>query len=418
MKAGEKSMKRFALEESHQYYRDAYDLLCTKPDRGNEEDELLVDLILEWGTVFYYTGHFKIYIDILQSHEPLVMSLRDKVRVGKFYNWLGWSHCWRADFPAAHRVLSKALELGEETHNQEVIGYASTYLCWTCAELGLFDDCMAFGQRAQDMAKLIKTDQYLHIKSLAGMGHSYWWRGEWKKVLELCQTVLAYGERHSNIRSMVMGLVGIGSAHLTHGDFTSCIESCQKAINLTEDPSYVRYASFVQAYAYMSNGQLTEALDRAENVLNYSRDVGTAWYETLTDPVFGAVTVALGRATEGLEHLKHAKQAAFAKQRRGLYVLLEYILGHIYLQMALADETVTSAAETAEDHFNKAITYGEKIGVKGTLGQAYLDLGLLHKAKKRRKKARKCLSKAVEYFELCEVETFLKQARAELKSLG
>ena len=221
MKSGEKSLKRFALEESHQYYQEAYDLLCAKPDKSNEEEELLIDLILEWGMVFYYTGNFKTYIGILQAHEDLAGSLNDKVRVGKFYNWLGWSHCWREDFPTAHQILSKALKLGEENHNQEVIGYACMYLCWACAQLGLFDDGIAFGKRAQEISELIQSDQFLCTKSLAGLVQNYYLRGEWKKVLETAKVVLAYGEKHSNIRSIVMGQVGMGMAGLTRGDLPS-----------------------------------------------------------------------------------------------------------------------------------------------------------------------------------------------------
>ena len=51
-----------------------------------------------------------------------------------------------------------------------------------------------------------------------------------------------------------------------------------------------------------------------------------------------------------------------------------------------------------------------EIGAKAILGQVYLDLGLLHKAKKRTDKARKCISKAIEILEACKATVYLKQA--------
>ncbi len=36
MKAGEKSLKRYAVEEAHQYYRDAFDLLSNKPEKTRD----------------------------------------------------------------------------------------------------------------------------------------------------------------------------------------------------------------------------------------------------------------------------------------------------------------------------------------------------------------------------------------------
>ncbi len=51
------------------------------------------------------------------------------------------------------------------------------------------------------------------------------------------------------------------------------------------------------------------------------------------------------------------------------------------------------------------------------MGQAYLDLGLLHRAKKRNDKAQECISEAIKIFEECKAEGFLKQARDALASL-
>ncbi len=51
------------------------------------------------------------------------------------------------------------------------------------------------------------------------------------------------------------------------------------------------------------------------------------------------------------------------------------------------------------------------------LGQAYLDLGFLHKIKKRTDQAKECISEAIKIFEQTEAESFLKQAKEALVSL-
>jgi len=66
---------------------------------------------------------------------------------------------------------------------------------------------------------------------------------------------------------------------------------------------------------------------------------------------------------------------------------------------------------------NKAIEVSKEIGANGTLGTAYLDLGLLHKAKGRTDQARECLSEAIQFFEQGKAETYLKQAREALASI-
>jgi tetratricopeptide (TPR) repeat protein len=75
------------------------------------------------------------------------------------------------------------------------------------------------------------------------------------------------------------------------------------------------------------------------------------------------------------------------------------------------------AAKKSEAHFKKAIAAAGKIGAKGILAQAYLNLGRLHKAKKRIYRARECISEAIEIFEECETENFLKNAKEALESV-
>ena len=44
------------------------------------------------------------------------------------------------------------------------------WISWTCAALGLMDQGIAFGQKAQEMARFFPADHYLYFKSLAGIG--------------------------------------------------------------------------------------------------------------------------------------------------------------------------------------------------------------------------------------------------------
>ena len=81
-------------------------------------------------------------------------------------------------------------------------------------------------------------------------------------------------------------------------------------------------------------------------------------------------------------------------------------------------KNVPFASQMAEAHFKKAIEAAKEIGAKGILGQAHLDLGLLHKAKKRTAQARECISEAIQIFEECDAEVYLKQAKEDLASLG
>jgi len=82
VRSGEKCLKRYAVEESHQYYTEAFDLLSNKPEKSREENGLLVDLLTKWALVFYYRGAFRELTELLVAHEQLARSLDDKARLG------------------------------------------------------------------------------------------------------------------------------------------------------------------------------------------------------------------------------------------------------------------------------------------------------------------------------------------------
>ena len=59
VKAGEKSLARYAVEEAHEHYKKAYDILGPKEDKTEEEKKLLIDMLNSWGYVYYYLGDMK-----------------------------------------------------------------------------------------------------------------------------------------------------------------------------------------------------------------------------------------------------------------------------------------------------------------------------------------------------------------------
>ncbi|MCJ7686063.1 MAG: hypothetical protein MUO68_17410, partial [Desulfobacteraceae bacterium] len=117
-----------------------------------------------------------------------------------------------------------------------------------------------------------------------------------------------------------------------------------------------------------------------------------------------------------------------------LYSFYEILLGMVYLQIVQGEgerslstmfknigflvKNVPFAAKKCEDHFTKAIEVAKEIGAKGFQGRACLNLGLLHRAKKRTEQARECITEAAQLFEQCEADTSLEQAKEALASLG
>ena len=128
IQSGRKSLKRYSVEESHQYYHEAYQLLTRDPGPAGLEAKTLIRLLNTWSPVFYYRARFHEQVDLLKKHHDLARSLEDKEERGMFDLWLGSSLWGRARFRESYEYLHSAFKLGEEIVSKRVIGYVAAWL--------------------------------------------------------------------------------------------------------------------------------------------------------------------------------------------------------------------------------------------------------------------------------------------------
>ncbi len=192
------------------------------------------------------------------------------------------------------------------------------------------------------------------------------------------------------------------------------IKYSNQAVEAALDPFYAVFPKVTAAFCYALTGQIDEAQEVAQKAVNFCQETGNGWVNRWFSVVLGVVSVFKGDTSQGLKMLEADLSLLLKNGRRPFYAAVGHTLGSIYLQMAQED---SSASKKAEDYFNKVIEVAKEIGANCTLGMAYLDLGLLHKAMGEKDQARRCLSSAIQVFEECEAETRLKHAREALKSL-
>jgi tetratricopeptide (TPR) repeat protein len=433
IKSGEKSLKRFSVEESHNYFQRALDILTSNQEKPLEDKKRIVDLLIKWALVYYYRGDAKGWTDQLMAHIDLAESVADPESLGMYYAWTGFSFLGRNSI-FGEKFLKKALEIGEREKNQRVIGYACNWLTWICAEVGRFDEALAYGNRAQEISEFFKSDHYLFFKSLGGLAYAYYGKGDKKKVAESAKILLEYGQKHSNNRSLAVGYFFSAGASIINGSFSELVKYSQKACMITLDPCYLYIGKTYLAMGYIFENQIHKAEELLKEVIKFSKDCDYGFTGIIAQALLGVVNVAKGNMGPGLKMLEQASKKFAEIDKLPSVVLIENIMGKMFLQIVQRAERISPlilaknigfilknvpfAYKKAESHLNKAIQVAENIGAKGYLGCAYLDLGLLHKTKKRIDQAKECISKAVDLFEQCEAEVYLQQAKEALASLG
>ena len=433
MMSGEKSMRKYAVEEADQYYTEAFEILSAMAERTSAEGTLLIDLLIKWAYVLYYLGDFKKLNHLLADQMHLAESLDDSARLGMFYAWMGMALWARGKYIDSHDYLERALELGEKINNAEVIGYACTWLSWACTELGRFEEGRILGQRAHEISKDLKSDKYLYFKSLGGIGYCAWASGQRDVAFGAGNQLLSYGQKHSNIRSSVMGYFIKGCSYFMNGELEPAIECFKEAVRISADPYYEQFPKLSLGMSYVLNGSIKDAEEVLQHVLDFSQQFGTETIGTVAQVFLGVCTISNGNLNRGIKMMEAGQQPYLENNSKWRIALVENLMGKVYFQMTAKDARISPLAmaknigflltnmpvvnRKIEQHFSKAIELAEEVKAKGIMGQAYLDLGIYHQTKKRTDQARESINRAIALFEECKVDGYLKQAEKALESL-
>jgi tetratricopeptide (TPR) repeat protein len=264
---------------------------------------------------------------------------------------------------------------------------------------------------------------------------AYYYKGESRQVIESGNRLLEHAQKWSDIRNMTMGYSVRALGYHNAGDLTSAIDYCQKAIQVSLEPLFTYNAKLILGMCYVADRQFQEAEKLLEEIMRFGNESGYEYLRIAAQAFQGIVMVTKGDLSQGIKIVENAIQDCLEQGIRYRYAVLNHMLGKVYLQIAQGGsgeksfsfilknigfliKTIPFAARKAEGYLHTTIETAKEIGAKSLLGQAYLDLGRLHKAKGRLAEARTCISQAVQSFEECEADVYLKQAREALASLG
>ncbi|MBW2637466.1 MAG: hypothetical protein JRC86_08105, partial [Deltaproteobacteria bacterium] len=433
IKAGEKSTRRYSLEEANQYYQEAFNLISAKPDRSMAEQELFIEILNNWSLVQYLRGHFEDLSDLLLQYKDTAESIQDKARIGMFYGWIGLALHQMGIYVDAYGYIKKSLKIGEELKDERIIGYACTFLIWSCAELGRLGEATLYEKRALELSKKFPSDHVIFGVSRGGVATLNLYKGTGTPCIEMGRDLIDYGQRLSDVRAVFIGHICCGYGYFAKGDFASAIESFKEAVEISVDPFYRQWASMWVGFSCLETLQVQEAEKAFMEVISFDEQYGSKPLGTGGRALLGPILVLKGELGRGLAMMKEARSEWLRNERKIAVALSDYNFGKIYAELAGGGQNITFslvvknigflvknvpfAARKAEAYFQSAIRQWDEIGTPGWVGRASLDLGRLHKIKGRKEKAEKYFTDAIKLFEESEADVFLKEAREELASL-
>ena len=432
MNSAKKSFSRFAVGESHQYYKDAFELLSQNLTDKKLRDSQIIDLLNEWGLVFIWRGAPAELIDIFRIYEEIAESLEDEEKLGMFYSELGIALCHREQFEDSYEYQYKSLKLGQKVKSLKVVGHACYRLAVVCANLGRLDEAVKYGEQAFHLSE-DPNAELPFTRSAWGLINAYWYRGDIKNLSELGEKLLRQGRKISDVRHIAMAEMALGLSLFCRGNYESAIRNLKSALKTSIDPLLIQFSTIFLGYVYIADKQYKEALNVLEKVMRFSEMHSIEFLGTPSLAFRGCALAASGSLDKGLKFIGKA-MAVWEKTNRRYGIAVGHIMyGQLYLRIVEGEgpksiafiiknirsivRLVPGAARKAEEHLSMATKISGEIGARVLLGQAHLGLGCLYRAKKRTEKARESILEAISIFEKIEANGYLKQSEEVLNSL-
>jgi len=434
VRSGERGLKKYALDAAEQYYREAYHLLTHSLPRSRDQDVSLIDLIMKWCLVLYYQGRFKEMRQLLIEHLPILETMGNQEKLGLYYAWLGHASFWHgASLEDAYRYLHQALVLGEKSGSSQVTAYAIGFLIKVCAELGYMVEAQAMAERCRSMMDTLPDDYFLKMIYYSGRGYIGWFAGDRTMLQEAGRGILAYGQETSSVRCQMVGLLILGFWHFL-GQETGPALACVQEVIDRGDPYHSVFARLVMGMMLVQLREPDAALTQLQHVFRYSEQHGTEYMKTFANVFRGMALAARGQLAAGLQCLQDSRRDFQQCQRRVFHGLTETILGTVYLMLYLRAgprrlsllwanrgvilKNLFSAGRKAEVHLQQGATLARECGSRGFLGQPYLQLGVLWKARGKRDQAQAYLQEALRIFQDCGMVAYAQRAQELLAAVA
>ena len=432
--AGEKSHWVCALEEAHQRFSKAVELIETTP--GCVDDHFLADVLIKWARVFVYRVDFKGLKNLLERYLPRIEALDDKRRLSLMLSWIAQTHVYAGRGGIAKPILERAHALAEEAGDPKCIGIAARELIWLYSywipDSGQSDamveryyrQALECGEAANDILILMEATLAMGVhsfnRSRCAAGRLY------------CSKLMEYGRRFRDNRSLSHAQWGLGFLNAFEEQYEEALENAEQALHLSQGANTELCALVVKGNALALSGKVVQGLEILRRIRNAILRSEFILPRIMVDMPLGIAMVKAGRMSDGVKHIHDSMAHWAALGDYTQQVWGNAYLGDIYFQLARGGVTLSPhvflrnlcflvrtlpvARRMARHHFEQVVREARTYNMPGYLAKALYCLGLLSREKKRYEEARSYFQEALQVAETSEMH-IAEKIRQELDSL-
>lgn len=430
--AGEKSFQTYALEESHDRFKRAVELIDATP--GCVDDYFFADILILWGRVYHYRKDFK-GLMTFEKYLSRVEALGDKRRLSLFLWWLGSSYGIGGRGSLAIDMYERAITLGKEAGNVDSIGYSAMGLMYTYSYWVL--DAHKSDTMVEYYYKLAienadnMNDVFLKQYVYMGMAIHAYMRSRCAESRAYCTKLMELGRHYRDDRSTASALWTLAFCNIFEARYEEALENAGQSLLLSPDPFNQLCSLAAKGGALALTGKVDEGLGIMQEVRDNLLENGFIMLLAGVEIPLGAVMVLAGHMNKGVLHIKDAMKYWESMGNCAETVWGHVFLSDIYLQIAfgappplpvilknlwfvLTNKPI--AKRKAKYHLEQVVTKSREYNMPGFLAKALYGLGTLAQAKKNHEEARSFYEEALKVAEESQLY-IVEKVRTALKIL-
>ncbi len=317
--AGKKAIERYALAEAETYYRSAYDTLLARAE-SPERDRALLEVLVEWSLLQYYTADFPAMNRLQKEHAHLLDRAEDAELRGM---WLTW-HCFvnytMLKLPESAAFGDRAIKIGEETKSVRVLAYAYVQRAFTANNQGRSNDCMVYAEKALALVDQLTDERdgrYIRFKAGLGVAGGRWAIGDVLKSRALARELMEFAEESGSARALCFAHLAAAVIAFSTGDNERAVIETQRSRDAALDPFYKALADIFYGAALLGAGDIDRARGVVEAALEFNQThefVGGILGQQINQAV---IQISDGDLTRGMNQLQDVRRRAGELGARG-----------------------------------------------------------------------------------------------------
>ena len=415
--AGAKAFARSANREAVAYFEQGLTALTNLPETRQTLEEA-IDVRVDLRNSLVALGELERMADCLREAEALATTLGDQRRLGRVATFMANCLWHLADHEGAVQAGRRALAIATALANSPLRAEANFRLGQAYHPLGEYGRAIEFLRASlEDLPGELKYERLggsglLSVFALTWLAWCLAEVGEFEEGIARGKEAVEIARSVDHPYTVVHADFGVGLVHLRRGDLDEAravlehgFDVCRKA-NLPW-PFPVVAAQLGLAYAL--SGRIAEALPLLSQVAERTASMKTGWGNSPWVAWLAEAYLLAGHLADATRLADRSLEASRERKERGQQSWA------LWLGAEIASRRGPPATQEAVDRYGDALELGHEIGMRPLVAHCHLGLGKLYRRTGKREQAGEHLTNAATMYREMGMAYWLEKAHREFE---